>query len=77
MGIPSNKVDYYRMRYPKGSKLRIIKPIDDPYSPKKAGDILNVEYIDDACQVHGHWDSGGSLAIIIGVDEFEIVAEGE
>ena len=72
--IPIKKVDYYRLRYPSGTKLKLTSPIDDPYSPKKAGDILTVDHIDDAGQVHGSWTSGGSLAIIIGVDEFEVVA---
>lgn len=61
------------MRYPHGTKLRITKPIEDRFTPKKEGDIFTVDYIDDAGQIHGSWQSGGSMAIIIGVDEFEIV----
>lgn len=73
MGIPINKVEYYRMRYTKGTKLRLTSPIEDPYSPKAVGDVITVDYIDDACQIHGNWESGGSLAIIIEQDEFEIL----
>lgn len=68
-----NKLEYYRIKYPKGTKLRLTKPIEDKYSPKAEGDILIVDYIDDASQIHGSWSSGGSIAIIIGVDEFEVV----
>jgi len=75
MSIAINKVEYYRMRYPYGTKLRLTKPIEDTYSPKEVGDIFIVNYIDDACQIHGNWVSGGSLAIVIGEDEFEIVIE--
>ena len=73
MGIPVNQVEYYRMRYPSGTKLRLTSPIQDPYSPKSVGDIMVVEYIEDMAQIHGSWSSGGSLAIIIEQDDFEIV----
>lgn len=68
-----NKVEDYRKKYPKGTKLKLTKPIDDPYSPKKVGDILTVDYIDDTGQIHGVWQSGGSIAIIIGLDNFKVV----
>ncbi len=57
----------------KGAKIKLIKDLEDPYTPKRAGDIMTVNYVDDAGQIHGHWESGGSLALIIGVDEFEVV----
>lgn len=74
MGQKIDKIGYYRMRYPQGTKLRLTEPIEDKYSPKNVGDILTVSYIDDAGQIHGSWVSGGSLAIIIEVDKFEIVS---
>jgi len=73
MGFPISKVEYYRLRYPQGTKLRLTSPIQDPYSPKAVGDIMTVSYVDDIGNIHGSWSSGGSLAIIIGEDEFEIV----
>ena len=72
MGFPINKVEYYRMRYPTGTKLRLTSPIEDPYSPKAVGDIMVVDYIDDMAQIHGNWSSGGNIAIIIEEDNFEI-----
>lgn len=57
----------------KGTKLKLLKDLDDPYTPKRAGDIMTVNYVDDAGQIHGNWQSGGSLALIIGVDEFEVI----
>lgn len=77
MGIAINKVDYYRMRYPEGTRLRITSPIADPYTPKEVGDLFTVSHIDDAAQIHGSWDSGGSIAIIIGEDNFEVYTEEE
>jgi len=34
-----------------------------------------VDFIDDAGQIHGSWVSGGSIAVIIGKDKFEVVIE--
>ena len=62
-----------KSKYPKGTKLRLTAPIRDRYTPKSAGDILTVDYVDDAGQIHGSWSSGGSMAIIIGVDKFEVI----
>lgn len=68
-----NKVEYYRIKYPRGTKLRLTEAIEDKFTPKKVGDIFIVDYIDDAGQIHGVWQSGGSIAIIIGLDSFEVV----
>ena len=68
------KKEYCRARYPKGTLLRLSKPINDPYTPKKVGDIfVSSGVIDDMLQLHGHWLSGGSMALSIEDDEFEII----
>lgn len=59
-----------REQYPPGSKIRILEDIDDPYTPKKAGDVMTVFYIDDAGQIHGAWESGGSMSLVYDVDVF-------
>ena len=63
-------IERYRRLYPKGSKLELLSDLDDPYTPKLAGDIFTV---DDAGIIHGSWASGGSLSLIIGVDNFRLV----
>ena len=73
MSQPINKVEYYQIKYPHGTKLRLTEAIEDKFTPKKVGDIFTVDYIDDAGQIHGSWQSGGSMAIIIGVDGFEVI----
>lgn len=35
-------------------------------APKLESDILTVDMIDDAGNIHGSWASGGSLSLIIG-----------
>lgn len=64
-----------QMMYPIGTRLKLIKALDDMYSPKNVGDVLTVKYIDDMANIHGSWDSGGSIALISGVDSFEIVSD--
>ena len=73
MGYPVDKAEYLRLRYPSETKLRLTADLDDPYTPKRAGDIFTVGYIDDAGQIHGTWESGGSMALIPETDQFEIV----
>ena len=77
MAIPMNKVDYYRLRYTRGTILELTEPIDDPYSYKPVGSRMKVSYIDDAGQIHGSWlaPASGSIAIIIGKDSFKIVED--
>lgn len=66
-------IEQYRKMYPKGSKLELLSDLSDPYTPKSAGDIFTVNMIDDAGNIHGSWASGGSLSLIIGVDQFRLV----
>lgn len=73
MGIPIDKPAVYRARWPHGTKLRLTKDIEDPYTPKRAGDIFIVDFVDDVGQIHGCWKSGGSMALIPERDSFEIV----
>lgn len=59
--------------YPKGTKLKLTAPINDKYTPKNIGDIFTVSSADDSMQLHGSWTGGGSMAIIVGQDSFEVI----
>lgn len=72
LSILDRNAESYRERYPEGTKLRLTAGLEDPYSPKKAGDIFVVDCVDDIGQIHGRWASGGSIALIPEVDSFEI-----
>lgn len=39
----------------------------------KPGTIGTIDYVDDIGQIHMRWKTGSSLALNIGVDQFEIV----
>ena len=54
-----------------GDTIRIIEMRDEPHYSNKIG---RVTFIDDAGQLHGTW---GGLAVIPGIDDFEVVASEE
>ena len=60
-----------RLTYPKGTRIRLIHMEDAHGVPDNT--FGTVDFIDDMGQIHVHWDNGSSLALITGVDDFEIV----
>ena len=75
MSYPIDKKAVYSARYPKGTIIELIEPIDDKYSPKPVGSRFKVDYVDDALQLQGHWlpPASGSIAIIIEQDKFKVI----
>ena len=72
MKFPTEKeLEMLRAKYPKGTKIRLIH-MNDP-QPVPSGTIGEVALIDDAGNIHMNWQNGRSLAIIEGVDDFEII----
>lgn len=59
-----------KVNYPEGTVIQLISNMDDPFNGKKSGEKGTVKFIDDIGQVHVSWESGGSLALIPGVDSF-------
>ena len=64
-----------RERYPAGTRIRLIHMADD-IAPVPPGTIGSVAIIDDAGNIHMNWENGRSLALIEGVDEFEVISVG-
>lgn len=61
-----------RQKYPHGAMLRLIRMVDDP-NPIKPVTVGEVDFIDDAGNIHMIWRDGGSLSLIPGADEFEVL----
>lgn len=57
-----------RKEYPKGTKVKLLK-MDDVQAPP-IGTTGVVNHVDDIGSIHVSWDSGGSLALIVDIDEF-------
>lgn len=64
---------HVKVLYPKGTKIKLIK-MNDKYAPP-SGTIGTVDFVDDIGQIHVKWESGGSLALIIGEDNFEVIEQ--
>ena len=62
-----------REKYVQGTKLKLIQ-MDDIQAPP-VGMTCIVHHVDDSGQIHVRWESGSGLALIEGVDKFEIVKE--
>lgn len=53
-----------------GDRVKLIKMSGEELEEGLEGTVL---YMDDASQIHVEWDNGSRLAIIPGVDRFELV----
>ena len=65
-----------RERYPAGTHIRL-NHMDDPYAPVPDGTVGEVQYIDDAGNIHMIWQNGRTLSLIEGTDSFTIIKEEE
>ena len=65
-----------RKRYPAGTRIRLIH-MDDPYAPVPGGTVGEVQYVDDAGNIHMVWENGRTLSLIEGADSFTIIKEAE
>lgn len=64
--------EYARRHYPVGTKIRLLA-MNDPYDPVPPGTIGTVTCVDDAGQLHMDWQNGRTLALVPGVDSFEVL----
>jgi hypothetical protein len=53
-----------------GSRIKLLE-MKDPY-PVSSGSWGTVDFIDDEGQIHVNWDNGSTLALIPGVDKYEV-----
>lgn len=56
----------------KGDRIRCVEMVDDP-NPVEPGTEGTVDHIDGIGQIHVTWDNGRTLALIPGVDKYEII----
>lgn len=71
IGITDRELERLKVRYPKGTKLELVA-MEDPYGVPE-GTIGEVDFIDDAGQIHMNWQTGSHLALLPGVDSFRKV----
>ena len=62
-----------RGRYPKGSRVKLVR-MNDPYCRYlKPGMLGTVMHVDDIGTIHIAWDCGSTLGVIYGVDSCAVV----
>lgn len=62
--------------YPPGTRLLLLN-MDDPYAPVPPNTKGTVVHVDDAAQIHMHWDNGRTLALVPGDDSFRKLTDEE
>lgn len=65
---------FMREQYPPGTLIRLTE-MQDPYAPVPPGTEGEIDFIDDAAQIHMKWSNGRSLALIPGVDKFSVIPQ--
>ena len=63
-----------RERYPAGTRIRL-NHMDDPYAPIPDGTVGEVQYVDDAGNIHMKWENGRTLSLIDCVDDFVVISD--
>ena len=71
MIIDSQKVEEIKKAYPAGTRIELIH-MDDIQAPPD-GTKGTVKGVDDIGQIMMHWDTGSSLSLVVGIDEFKVI----
>lgn len=74
--INEEKLKELREKYPYGTKIKVLKTMDDIH-PIEAGTTGEVDYVDDIGSIHMIWENGSTLALVEEVDTFEVVSKPE
>ena len=64
--------EFIKEQYPPGTRIRL-NSMDDPYAPILPGTEGEVDFVDDAGQLHMKWDNGRTLALVPGEDSFSVL----
>ena len=67
-------IQMYKEIYKAGTRIECIS-MSDPYNPIAPGAKGTVVAVDDMGTIHMQWDSGRTLGLIPGEDQFMIIKE--
>ena len=70
-GVTESQLKRLRIQFPEGTRVQLIS-MDDPHGVPE-GTLGEVQFVDDAGQIHVKWENGSSLALIPGADRFQIL----
>ena len=69
--INEDYVDTIISRYPEGTRIKLNYMVSRYSVP--SGTCGTVQYVDEQGKIRMDWDNGKTLAIIEGLDDFEII----
>lgn len=67
--LDKSEIANLKIVYPRGTRVKLIF-MDDIQAPP-SGTEGTVKYIDDAGLMHVNWDTGSSLAVVVGEDKIQ------
>lgn len=70
------EIKYIREKYVKGTKIELVK-MYDLIAPVPTGTLGIVQYVDDIGTVHIKWETGSTLGLVVGIDEFKVLGVDE
>lgn len=68
------EIQQIKEKYVAGTKVELVK-MYDLIAPVPEGTKGIVQYVDDIGTIHINWETGSSLGLVVGTDEFKIVEE--
>lgn len=74
MAMSRGRIEFYKERYPRGTRVQLDKMGDDP-RPVPAGTKGTVVAVDDIGTLHVKFDNGRALGICPEVDKFHKITE--
>lgn len=66
------KIQALRAKYPNGTRIRMIE-MDDP-DPIQPGEVGTINGVDGVGTLLVDWDNGRTLGVLVGVDQFAVIA---
>ena len=71
MIIDRQEVEEIKKAYPAGTRIELIH-MDDVQAPPD-GTKGTVKGVDDIGQIMMRWDTGSTLSLVVGLDEFKVI----
>ncbi|MCI8470646.1 MAG: DUF4314 domain-containing protein [Clostridia bacterium] len=70
------EVQNIKKTYTKGTKVQLIKMYDLTNSVL-SGTMGIIDFVDDVGTIHVNWETGSTLGLVVGIDEFKVFREGK
>ncbi len=66
------EIKHIKEKYVKGTKVELTK-MYDLVNPVQKGTKGTVDFVDDIGTIHVNWETGSTLGLVVGIDEFKVL----